>query len=333
MGIRCLVTSCVAILVTTGSLSGDAVFTDTKLVATVRAAQELAARGQLHAAVQMLESTPELDGGSTDTRTVAIAWNELGKLYTDIGRLVEARKALSRSMDLFRRVCAAGCADIESPLTNLARVYTAQRDFTRSERVLEQVLAARSARLGAFDPALASLYAKLANVHWSRRNRGDAEGYARAALRALEGAADGQAVHMASARNILALVREESGDTRGAMEELRQAILIVEAKMAADHPELVPYLLNLGSLHMRLREWRAAEMELARALAIVEAKVGDQHPRRAETLMLLGRLYRQTGRGEDAKRTRKLAEGITAGYRRQESLDGLISIDDLARAR
>jgi cytochrome c-type biogenesis protein CcmH/NrfG len=72
-------------------------------------------------------------------------------------------------------------------------------------------------------------------------------------------------------------------------------------------------------------------MELNRALAIVEAKLGNQHPCRAESLMLLGRLYRETGRGADAKRAQEAAETIAAGYRRQESLDNVTSIDDLRR--
>jgi tetratricopeptide (TPR) repeat protein len=320
-------------LVTTGSIFGDNVSADTKLVAAVRDAQKLAAGGQLHAAVQSLEVTLEQGRDATDKRTIAIAWNELGRLYTDMGRLIEARKALFRSVELLKGVCAAKCAEYEHTLTNLASVYVGQREFARGQRILEQVLAARTERLGASDPALITLYANLANVHWTRRDRDNAERYARAALTLFESATDRHQVHMASTRNVLALIKTDKGDTQGAMEELRQALSIVERNSVADHPDLVPYLLNLGNLHMRLRQWPSAEMELNRALAIVEAKLGNQHPCRAESLMLLGRLYRKTGRGADAERAQESAETIAAGYRRQESLDSVTSIDDLVRGR
>lgn len=102
---------------------------------------------------------------------------------------------------------------------------------------------------------------------------------------------------------------------------------------ASDHPEIVPHLLNLAGVQMQLREWAAAEIPINRALAIVEARLGETHPWRADAFKMLSEVYRETGRPAAGKHAMKHAESIISAYRRQNSLDDLVSIDELSRRR
>lgn len=324
MTLRSGVLSCVVLLLSSGVTFGESTF-----VAAVRHAQEVADAGQYDTAILALEETLKRYEGSSDTRTLAIALNELGRLYTDVGRPSEARKSLRRSVDLSQRQFGAGCQEAQEALINLANVYMMQRDFARAQKLLEELLQAEEAIVDQGDGTRGTIYANLASVHLARGHTADAEQWARKAIQVLTHGGVPNPIKIASARHILALARAAAGDTRGSLAQVSDTVIGLEQAGFADHPEIVPHLLNLAGLQIQLRKWSAAETTLDRALAIMAAT----HPWRSDALKMLSKVYRETGRQADAKRAMKSAESIITAYRGQNSLTGLVSIDDLSRHR
>jgi tetratricopeptide (TPR) repeat protein len=324
----CAAALCVFVLLANGIASGEE-----SLARVVVTARKLAKAGDLGTAVQTLEASLGVRESSGDPAVVAIALNDLGRFYLDGGRPSESEKALQRSFRVFESLYGHGCAETEAPLNNLARVYAAQRNFPRAQKIFEQILTMRLATLGELDPKVGITLNNLANVYFARGRTSDSERYARQSIRILEPHRGQYSSELASARNIVALVKAASGDWRGAVEGVRQAVIIIEDNLATEHAELVPYLQNLGNFHLKLRDWHAAETALNRAMAIAELRLPAVHPRRAETLHLLAKVYGETGRRAEAKRAAKAAEVIEAGHRRENSLDHLVSVDDLRQRR
>lgn len=329
MTIRSEVLSCIALVFGSGVAFGESAF-----VTAVRHAQQVADAGQYNAAVQALEnSLKEYEASSGDTRTLAIALSELGRLYTEVGRPSEARRLLIRSVELFQRQLGAGSQEAEKAMINLANVYITQRDFARAQKLLEEVLQNQTAVVDQVDATRGTIYTNLASVHLARGHWAEAEQWARKAVAVLTGETSPSPVKIAAAQHILALVKAAAGDTQGSIAEVSETITGLTRAGFANHPEIVPHLLNLASLRIQLREWPVAEISLDRALAIVEASLGATHPWRLEALKMQARVYRETGRRLDAKRAMKSAESIMSASRAPDSFDGLISVEDLIRHR
>jgi tetratricopeptide (TPR) repeat protein len=263
MALRSQVLWCVALLFSCGTVVAESTF-----VTAVRHAQQVADAGDYNAAIQVLEETVKTYESSSDTRTLAIALNELGRLYTDVGKPSEARKALIRSVDLFQLQFGADCQGAQEALINLADVYIMQRDFPRAQKLLEEVLRAHTAAVDPLDDTLGTLYSNLATVHLARGHTADAEQWAGKAIRVLSDESGTNPVKIASARHVLGLAKAASGDIDGSIAEVQEAVAGLERAGFAGHPQIVPHLVNLAGLYMQLREWPAAETSLDRALTI-----------------------------------------------------------------
>jgi tetratricopeptide (TPR) repeat protein len=307
------------------------VSSETQLRLAIIQSQRLAAAGLPGSAVDVLEKA--LRGKEAiKSVTSASALNELGRLYLNAGRLPESEKALRGARLQFERHYGPNPAQARAALTNLATLYKEQGKLAKAQAVLERLLEGWRAD-EADDPSVATVWVNLANIHLARGHTSEAERCAHSTIRILKLHSGKHVLELASAHNILALRKADTGDVRGAIDETNQAVALIESSFTTHHPELAPYLLNLATFLMQLSNWSEAESILQRVLSVTEATMPQTHPRRARTLGLLSALYAATGRSEEAKRLSRSAATVANRYRKANYLDLLISVDDLVPSK
>lgn len=310
-------------------LAGDTSAGDRGLNAAMRQAQAQEKAGDLQTAIRTLRQALSAKELATSDPILAVVLNELGGLYLNAGRLVESERALRRAIALFEVVYGANSVQAQSPVANLAALHTERGKLADAQRLLEQALHFRHQSIGEADYSNAMLWASLANVHLQRGHDADAESCAKRTVDIVSSVSAKYPVEIASARNIIGVLKAKKGDLTGGIEQITVALAAIESGRSADHPEAVPYLLNLAVLHIRLHRWGDAETALDRALRITKAKLVGSHPHEAHALKLMSLVYLYTGRQKESKRTAKAAEAISQGYRRDAHLNDTVDLKDL----
>jgi len=292
-------------------------------------AQKLSTAGNLREALQTLErgirTTP------SEATVLAVALNEAGNLHLSLGDIREAINLLQRAVHLSQQEHGQESVQTTAPLTNLARAWAAQGKFEKAQTVLEQVLRIRRATLEETDPAVSNTLSHLANVYLSRERPDKAESCARMVVRNLESKPALRPLVIASAYNVLALLEFRSGSLGDAERDIYRAVNAIRDYAGADHPAILPYLLNLASIRLRLKQWSDAEAAIDHSLLLAERTLGGDHPLCAEALLLRAWLYRETGRRIEQKDATRRAREILAAHSIRQ--DSIVSLDELNRGR
>lgn len=171
--------------------------------------------------------------------------------------------------------------------TTIGAVYKQLGRYEEAEAHLAQALKLNEAL---YDPAgdeVANACFELGDV---RLQRGDLPGAESLAARALAHyrAAGVDDDMFASALQLMARVRETSGDAEAALVLFREALAMLERLFGTDHERVAHILSDVGSLLDDLGRLEEAESYLRRALDIDRRQLGDDHTRVAEVLHLLG---------------------------------------------
>ncbi len=106
---------------------------------------------------------------------------------------------------------------------------------------------------------------------------------------------------IASTLGVLGDVEQRLGHFERAHDYHQRALAMVEATLGSDHPDLVHYLFELGSLLYTEGDVAASKPLLERALAIAERALGVDHPLVADTLTYLANLLVNRGSYDEAR--------------------------------
>jgi tetratricopeptide (TPR) repeat protein len=171
----------------------------------------------------------------------------------------------------------------------------------------------------------------LANVYLDEGRMADADACARRAVRQLESSSNTRPLALASAHNVLALIEYRRGMFAEAAPEFEKAARIFSQHLGPDHPEIVPYLVNLANTYLKIKRWSDAEDAANRALRLAKLGLGEDHPYHAGALIAFAKVCEKTGRTREGKAASRQAQTILA--QRSDRERSLVSIDDLLLGR
>ena len=98
-------------------------------------------------ALRILERSPEQNAGE-----IAVALNDLGALYTQLGALDRAQDLLTRASDIKRQTIGPAHPDVAVTLNNLALVHKRRGDVARATVLYQDAIGIFESSLGADHP-------------------------------------------------------------------------------------------------------------------------------------------------------------------------------------
>lgn len=192
--------------------------------------------------------------GANDPHLVGVL-NELGALYTSIGRPNEARTYLSRAVTI--NSGKDETAQAES-LNRLAQTFLAQGNPDKASGPSQKALDLRQRNLPMGDAKIAESLNTESSVALLRSELKDAEQQARNAL-ALTGDGSPDQVERATSLDLLAKIYIEEALPRKAKPLAIEALQIRERVFGNKHPLVAESFLTFGAVNLQMRAFHAAE--------------------------------------------------------------------------
>lgn len=237
--------------------------------------------GHLARAVTLAERALELferRAGTTGDEDVASALHRIGVLSTTLGDGERAEEALTRALEIDRRLFGADHPEMALDLTALGALYERQGRFAEAERVLTEALEIDRHQLGPDDPRTA---VDLSNLGLLLLSFGAPERLVQAEpllARALEihRQAHGER-HPSVATDLtnLAGLHVMRGELGRAEPLLRRAHEIDADLLGPTHPDVLTGLTNLASLEAAVGRPKAA-LELLQRVSDADGKLLDR---------------------------------------------------------
>lgn len=268
-------------------------------------ANGMVTQGRYDGAIQALRSAIARGSGG-DSLGSAMAYNNLGAIYHDLGRCEEGKTAHRRALGLYEKSGNAG-AVVDGAL-NFASLLVDCGAPEEATRLIRRVLEPRSGQFTPLQHARTRVLEANALLHDGQYAA--AEPVFRESLSRLEGKEAGL---RAVAHNGLAvtLARMERDDE--AIEELRRGIGLLEHASGATVAFRAKMLANIGMLYKRKRRYGDAETSYRAAIEAAEAALGGDHPMAGRILLDYSELLRACGRRDEARQAKRRADAILAG--------------------
>jgi len=250
--------------------------------------------GHFEAAETLLRSALELAQNSGDDVTIAAVQADLGAVYEDEERLIEAERAYSKALFIFRRIPDKNY-ETAVILRNLASVYSLTRRYSDALKVLVEA----PKLLKKNTPDEQTLTAQLLNsrgmVYFRQGKLRPAEALLAEALemRSLAGV-DSDNIEAQILSN-LGSVYQKQHKYGKAEESYTRSLAITEQRLGPMHPYLTLTLGNLGGLYTEMRRYSETGDQYRRSLAILEQMTPAPDARIVRTLHWLAKNYIQLG--------------------------------------
>jgi eukaryotic-like serine/threonine-protein kinase len=243
----------------------------------------------------------------------------LGRTYTALGRLVDAKRHLERALELRANLTEADPGRLEV-LEALGRLYLEDGLPELAVPPLQRVFDLRTERLGDDHPDTLTAMSELANALFRLNRLDEVEELDRRTLsirRRTLGEEDPETIR---ATNSLAATLFARAHYTEAAELFERALAGQRRQLGADHPDTLKIQNNLGAAYVELGRYSAAEPVLQAALAGRERVLGTGHAATgtslhnlAVDLLCLGRLDEAEALFEQAIEARDRVAG-RAGY-------------------
>ncbi|MCC6145074.1 MAG: tetratricopeptide repeat protein, partial [Candidatus Hydrogenedentes bacterium] len=281
--------------------------------------------GKYAEAVALLEPAAEiiraaLDGSEPDAYPKLLS--NLGVALQNTGRLYEAEKVLTKSLERRRKVLGPEHHDYALTLMNLAMVKSdlgryaeARSMFQEADQVFTNTLQ--------YGPAHLKCIQNLAGVYMQQGEYAIAQErleFLRANLAEAFGTAT---LDYAQVTNNLATLYSEVGRLSDAERLYREALRIVESVVGRNHPAYAAYLSNLAAFYQDLDRDEAALPLLQEAESVLETALGKDHPQYVKVLNDMGVSYIAMRRYDDAR------ESLETVLKAQERIFGKDSSEDI----
>ena len=220
----------------------------------------------------------------------------LARLYARLAKDDEALKLLGQAMEITKRFQDGNNPAAAVTLSTIARIYFKQGRFQEAQEELERSVAIERKVLGKDHPNLAIA---LANQSFLQEAVGEYD----QGIRCLEEALRIMRARFPQGNPQAAQILSHLGDLHRLKGELDRALqrhreaLEIWRKFHPDenHPDLAPFLNNLGLVHAERAEYTEAFDLENRALGIVRKSLGKDHPTYADQLNNLAWVYNQQG--------------------------------------
>jgi tetratricopeptide (TPR) repeat protein len=294
--------------------------------------RQLAARGQYEEARRTFESARDRAErfGPQDPR-LAIAWNNLGAVYLRLNSIGDAERCYRRSAAIWEG--RGDAVNALAPLTNVAEVYLARRQWSAADKLLYHALDLSTQRLGSEHPQTAAIVAYLSDSAFQQGDYEGAAGLSARALAALRKIHASPHPDLAVALDNLGTMYRVLGRREDAARLFTEAVQVLEKTGQPDHPAWIRALDDLSTVYADQAHYNEAEVLLKRSLELGEKTLGPRHPRLARVLTHYAALLRKTNHKSRAKEMEKRARVILAESERDNSLGHTVDVRSLSSFR
>jgi len=248
-----------------------------------------------------------------DDLDTATLLKNFGPALVALRKVDEAKRVLTRAVELAESILGPDNANMGPFLGNLAYVYDEVGDHEKTAELDERTLRMQRATLGEKHPEVGI---STVNLGYTMRNLGRwdaADDLMRRGLSILlEAHAPGH-VHVAAARVLYASVARARGDDKEALRRYTEAIEKMRADGTAQTDWMRQALDATAMLSLSAGQLSLAETSVDEALKLATTIYGESHEKVADTLAVRARLLLATGRlseaRKDALRALELLEG------------------------
>lgn len=268
-------------------------FQDPGKVAGVR---ELLDRGAMQA--EALASRP---------RFQAALFQDLGRLYLELGAWEEASRLVESAIELRRRDLGVDHVEVGRGLLHLGHLESLRADYDASRRSLGEALEIFQHRLGEDHPETASVLSRLGYIH---SEQGDYDTADQMTRRAAEIFAEHppddprEETHLLDIRLDLSLKR---GEFQTAETFARRVLEFRRRTFPDDHLEIVSAENNLGLTLYNLGRLADAEKHLEVSIERTRRFLPDSHPNNAIATGNLASVVTEQGRLREGEKTHREA--------------------------
>ena len=214
----------------------------------------------------------------------------------------------------------------------LSHVLLDSGAYGQAERLLREVIAIRTEKLGAEHPdTLQSRHNLAAALQTQGKNAEAEQGY-RAVLKIMQRVLGAEHPITLGSRNNLALALWAQGKHTEAEKEHRAVLAVLERVLGAEHPDTLGSRNNLAAALQAQGKNAEAEKEFRAVLAVKERVLGAQHPSTLNSRNNLAAALQAQGKNADVEREHRAVLAIRERILGAEHPDTLQSRANLAAA-
>jgi len=267
----------------------------------------------------------------SDHQDVAIAVNNIGRLYYHKGDYAKAESFYQRALTIREKTLGPEHPVVAASLNNLALLYSDTGDYEKAESFYQRSLTIGEKSLGPEHPDVGVTLTNIAKLYMEIGEYEKAEPLYQRVQNIFEKALEPDHPYVGASLNNLANYYKTIGNYAKAEPLLKRTLALKEKVMAPENPNLAPSLINLANFYFDRGDNEKAEPLYARALAIREKALGPDHPDLARLLGNLAILYKDTGEYAKAEPLYARALRIREIVLGQEHIDVALALNDFAR--
>ncbi|KAJ5559378.1 hypothetical protein N7513_001777 [Penicillium frequentans] len=252
------------------------------------------------------------------------AFNGLGNLYSDQGKLKEAKDMYQRALAGREKALGPDHTSTLDTVNNLGILYSEQGKLKEAEEMYQRALAGKEKALGPDHTSTLDTVNNLGLLYKDQGKLKEAEEMYQRALAGYEKALGPDHTSTLDTVNNLGLLYSDQGKLKEAEEMYQRALAGREKALGPDHKSTLDSVHCLGNLYSDQGKLKEAEEMYQRALAGYEKALGPDHTSTLQTLNNLGNLYSDQGKLKEAE---EMYQRALAGYEKALGPDHTSTLD------
>jgi CHAT domain-containing protein len=272
------------------NLFGQSSASDT--LQTHRMAKQLLNDTQYDSALVYFRKAADTYRNQQDRALYLRAQNSIGHLLNVSGKLKEAKKILTESLNESRQLDKAHRLQVDI-MNNLISVHIALDENQTAQQLIDESLQLVQRELPDEQLMLARIYHNQGSLFQETGKYDQAWEYYQKALKIREAELNPDAPLLASTYNALAIINYYRGNQYQAAEMFLDAARSVQLKKGEMHPDVAGYFNNAGIVFKELGEYEESAKYSTKALRIQQKLFGEIHPDLTYSYSNLANLHRQ----------------------------------------
>lgn len=279
----------------------------------------LASAGRYVEALEALElardQAAQLDPNGS---RLALALNNLGSVHLRLNALYQAEQCYRRSAEIWE--ANGDAVNRLAPVSNLAAVYIARRQFTAADRLLRSQMQLAVKKLGADHQQIAVILTYLADSAFHQGNYAAAAEDDERALAVVRKLHPGPHPELAIALDNLGTIYRAQHRMEESSRLYAEALDIMRASGRPDHPAWIRALSYYAAVRFDQGRYDEAKSLFEQAIERAEKALGPNHPSVASILQDYAVLLRKTKHKSEAKKAETRAARIMSESGRENQL-------------